>query len=34
MRTEGTARKSEQRMGWFKRGLETGSVPACDTFGR
>jgi len=21
-----------QRMTWFKRGLETGSVPACDTF--
>jgi predicted metalloprotease len=25
---------SEQRMQWFKRGLDTGSVPACDTFGR
>jgi predicted metalloprotease len=23
-----------QRMSWFKRGLETGSVPACDTFRR
>jgi len=23
---------SEQRMRWFKRGLETGSVQACDTF--
>lgn len=29
--THGSA---EQRMSWFKRGLETGSVPACDTFGR
>jgi predicted metalloprotease len=29
--THGT---SAQRMSWFKRGLETGSVPACDTFGR
>ncbi len=27
--THGSA---EQRMSWFKRGLETGSVPACDTF--
>jgi uncharacterized protein len=25
---------SAQRMQWFKRGLDTGSVPACDTFGR
>lgn len=23
-----------QRMQWFKRGLDTGSVQACDTFGR
>ena len=23
---------SEQRMQWFRRGLETGSVQACDTF--
>jgi predicted metalloprotease len=23
---------SEQRVRWFKRGLETGSVKACDTF--
>ena len=23
---------SEQRVRWFKRGLESGSVPACDTF--
>jgi hypothetical protein len=29
--THGT---SAQRMQWFKRGLDTGSVPACDTFGR
>jgi predicted metalloprotease len=29
--THGT---SAQRMSWFKRGLETGSVPACDTFSR
>jgi predicted metalloprotease len=29
--THGTA---EQRMTWFKRGLDTGSVPACDTFAR
>jgi predicted metalloprotease len=28
--THGTA---AQRMSWFKRGLDTGSVPACDTFG-
>lgn len=28
--THGSA---EQRMTWFKRGLETGSVAACDTFG-
>jgi predicted metalloprotease len=27
--THGT---SEQRSRWFKRGYETGSVPACDTF--
>jgi predicted metalloprotease len=27
--THGSA---EQRMTWFKRGLETGSVPGCDTF--
>jgi hypothetical protein len=27
--THGT---SEQRMRWFRRGLETGSVEACDTF--
>jgi predicted metalloprotease len=25
---------SEQRVSWFKRGLESGSVDACDTFGR
>jgi predicted metalloprotease len=24
---------SEQRVRWFKRGIETGSVSACDTFG-
>jgi uncharacterized protein len=24
---------SAQRMSWFKRGLDTGSVSACDTFG-
>jgi predicted metalloprotease len=29
--THGT---SAQRVSWFKRGLENGSVPACDTFGR
>jgi predicted metalloprotease len=29
--THGT---SEQRKSWFKRGLDTGSVPACDTFGQ
>jgi predicted metalloprotease len=23
---------SEQRVRWFKRGYETGSVPSCDTF--
>jgi predicted metalloprotease len=23
-----------ERMSWFKRGLDSGSVPACDTFGR
>ncbi len=28
--THGT---SEQRVRWFKRGLETGSMEACDTFG-
>jgi len=28
--THGTA---EQRMSWFKRGLDNGTVPACDTFG-
>jgi len=28
--THGTA---AQRTSWFKRGFETGSVPACDTFG-
>jgi predicted metalloprotease len=27
--THGTA---QQRMQWFKRGLETGSMQACDTF--
>ncbi len=27
--THGSA---EQRMGWFTRGMETGSVEACDTF--
>lgn len=25
---------SAQRVEWFKRGMETGSVKACDTFGR
>ena len=25
---------SEQRVRWFKRGFESGSVQACDTFGR
>ena len=25
---------SEQRVSWLKRGLETGEVAACDTFGR
>ena len=25
---------SEQRMAWFRRGVETGSVSACDTFAR
>lgn len=29
--THGT---SAQRMSWFKKGLETGSVQACDTFSR
>jgi predicted metalloprotease len=29
--THGTA---EQRMSWFRRGLEQGTVEACDTFGR
>jgi predicted metalloprotease len=29
--THGSA---EQRMTWFKRGLETGSVQSCDTFAR
>ena len=24
---------SEQRVSWFRRGLETGDVQACDTFG-
>lgn len=24
---------SEQRVRWFKRGYESGSVPSCDTFG-
>ncbi len=28
--THGT---SEQRMSWFRRGLDTGNVNACDTFG-
>jgi uncharacterized protein len=23
---------SQQRVGWFKRGLESGSMKACDTF--
>ena len=23
---------SAQRMGWFKRGLETGAVASCNTF--
>ena len=27
--THGTA---EQRWRWFKKGLDSGSVPACDTF--
>jgi predicted metalloprotease len=27
--THGTA---EQRASWFRRGLDSGSVPACDTF--
>jgi len=25
---------SEERVSWFKRGLESGTVEACDTFGR
>ncbi len=29
--THGT---SAQRVGWFKRGLETGDLQACDTFRR
>lgn len=29
--THGT---SEQRMRWFKRGLDSGAVQSCDTFGR
>jgi predicted metalloprotease len=29
--THGT---SAQRVSWFKKGLETGSVQACDTFSR
>jgi uncharacterized protein len=29
--THGSA---EQRMSWFKRGLDTGSMNACETFGR
>ena len=29
--THGSA---EQRMSWFKKGLDAGTVPACDTFGR
>ena len=29
--THGT---SEQRVSWFKRGFESGTVEACDTFGR
>ena len=28
--THGT---SAQRMSWFKRGLDAGTIPACDTFG-
>jgi hypothetical protein len=28
--THGT---SEQRMGWFQRGLESGDMHACNTFG-
>jgi uncharacterized protein len=27
--THGT---SEQRMSWFRKGLDTGSVTACNTF--
>jgi predicted metalloprotease len=27
--THGSA---QQRMAWFKRGLESGSVQSCDTF--
>ena len=29
--THGT---SEQRVAWFRRGLETGSMKSCDTFAR
>jgi hypothetical protein len=25
---------SEQRVSWFRRGLESGDPGACDTFGR